>query len=391
VESSAYLQHPRLSDLNSHGRCFTGIKIEIDSPPHILTPSDPSGYLISPTPPTPAALLHRRCSDASSVSWDSGCESSLPSTPGGPGDYGSHPRQLSYTDSLLMDGDTDGVYSPSGSAISHGIAIAPKLLSLPSYPNSAPMIPQSHPAHPSHTSQYQHQRCSPPMHMGMGLGPSPLPLRSMSSCGALHPSQQQQQQQHQQQQQQQAQNRKSSSDSGLDCFRDRFSGYSYPIQTCSSPQELGYSPDQYSLLPAEYQSHGARLEFTAPPNCNEAAMSALHLRYLPRSPMTPGLPLDGQLRKHAAATAKKAKGAALGRLPVVVSNKDKPHACSVGACSARFKRQEHLRRHERTHTDERPFGCNVCGRKFSRTDNLRMHRKTHMKKTGRNLFVPGLE
>ncbi|KAA8902270.1 hypothetical protein FN846DRAFT_756576, partial [Sphaerosporella brunnea] len=57
----------------------------------------------------------------------------------------------------------------------------------------------------------------------------------------------------------------------------------------------------------------------------------------------------------------------------------KPHICAIGSCNARFKRQEHLRRHERTHTDERPFSCEVCGRKFSRTDNLRMHRKTHMK------------
>ncbi|KAF8251509.1 hypothetical protein K440DRAFT_463229, partial [Wilcoxina mikolae CBS 423.85] len=55
----------------------------------------------------------------------------------------------------------------------------------------------------------------------------------------------------------------------------------------------------------------------------------------------------------------------------------KPHICTVATCDMRFKRQEHLRRHERTHTDERPFVCDVCGKRFSRTDNLKSHRKTH--------------
>ncbi|PTB49870.1 hypothetical protein M431DRAFT_152935 [Trichoderma harzianum CBS 226.95] len=43
-------------------------------------------------------------------------------------------------------------------------------------------------------------------------------------------------------------------------------------------------------------------------------------------------------------------------------------------CNKEFKRQEHLERHIRTHTRERPFGC-VCGRTFSRPDLLNRHRR----------------
>lgn len=49
-----------------------------------------------------------------------------------------------------------------------------------------------------------------------------------------------------------------------------------------------------------------------------------------------------------------------------------PHTCPY--CSRNFKRPEHLRRHCRTHTKEKPFVCS-CGAAFTRTDLLRRHEK----------------
>ncbi|CCJ28969.1 unnamed protein product [Pneumocystis jirovecii] len=74
-------------------------------------------------------------------------------------------------------------------------------------------------------------------------------------------------------------------------------------------------------------------------------------------------------------------------LPLVVSSLDKTHICDI--CNKRFKRYEHLKRHERSHTSEKPFQCSIreCGRWFSRSDNLRAHLRTHFRRGGRNLFV----
>ncbi|KAG5367880.1 C2H2 finger domain transcription factor dvrA [Yarrowia sp. C11] len=46
-----------------------------------------------------------------------------------------------------------------------------------------------------------------------------------------------------------------------------------------------------------------------------------------------------------------------------------------GDCKMTFTRSEHLARHIRKHTGERPFRCH-CGKTFSRLDNLRQHIQT---------------
>lgn len=45
-------------------------------------------------------------------------------------------------------------------------------------------------------------------------------------------------------------------------------------------------------------------------------------------------------------------------------------------CNMSFTRSEHLARHKRKHTGERPFTCPHCHKNFSRLDNLRQHKQT---------------
>lgn len=53
----------------------------------------------------------------------------------------------------------------------------------------------------------------------------------------------------------------------------------------------------------------------------------------------------------------------------------KKHKCPL--CLARFQRPEHVKRHLKSHSLEKPFQCDVqdCGRRFNRKDNLKAHLK----------------
>ncbi|ORZ02635.1 hypothetical protein BCR43DRAFT_519923 [Syncephalastrum racemosum] len=61
-------------------------------------------------------------------------------------------------------------------------------------------------------------------------------------------------------------------------------------------------------------------------------------------------------------------------------HKPKLFQCTgFGDCKMVFTRSEHLARHTRKHTGEKPFGCIVpgCARRFSRFDNMMQHTQTH--------------
>ncbi|KAI8333056.1 hypothetical protein BC941DRAFT_473708 [Chlamydoabsidia padenii] len=93
---------------------------------------------------------------------------------------------------------------------------------------------------------------------------------------------------------------------------------------------------------------------------------------LPPSPTSSSLAFEG--------TAKKQRK----HRSVATNNNDdsgqqKSHVCPMTQCQRRFKRLEHLKRHMRIHTLERPFACTFpkCHKHFSRSDNLSQHMKTH--------------
>ncbi|KAI9660591.1 MAG: hypothetical protein M1821_009943 [Bathelium mastoideum] len=64
-------------------------------------------------------------------------------------------------------------------------------------------------------------------------------------------------------------------------------------------------------------------------------------------------------------------------------------------CDKAFGRPEHLNRHRKTHTAERPFECPICisggqHKSFGRQDNRQAHYETHLikKRGSRNVYVP---
>ncbi|XP_065309794.2 zinc finger protein 436-like isoform X6 [Dermacentor albipictus] len=51
------------------------------------------------------------------------------------------------------------------------------------------------------------------------------------------------------------------------------------------------------------------------------------------------------------------------------------HKCE--SCGKQFYRSDHLVRHYRTHTDERPYKCEICDKMFRRSYDLDVHKRIH--------------
>ena len=58
---------------------------------------------------------------------------------------------------------------------------------------------------------------------------------------------------------------------------------------------------------------------------------------------------------------------------IIKTDRPRPYLCPT--CTRGFARQEHLKRHERSHTNEKPFLCAFCGRCFARRDLVLRHQQ----------------
>ena len=166
-------------------------------------------------------------------------------------------------------------------------------------------------------------------------------------------------------------------------------------------------PPSYSDFPASYSSFQSQTPTTSvrsgslsTPSGLDTPMSRISggsAEYVGDSQFSPAY-ADGIPRPHRQHSRRMARRDSsrqalnLESLPSII--KQVQFKCKEPGCKGRFKRQEHLKRHMKSHSKEKPHVCWVpgCHRAFSRSDNLNAHyTKTHSKRGGRNRYVATLD
>jgi zinc finger protein BrlA len=165
-----------------------------------------------------------------------------------------------------------------------------------------------------------------------------------------------------------------------------------------------------SSSPGSMACHGGNMSYMMP-SCNEIKSSSSSTT--PTRPSTLRPPKLEQLQSpaalHRAQTQQDAEKHAKGQMARVekrrmkralresilpnnwrVQNKPKKF-CTWPGCNGKFQRQEHLKRHEKTHNGKEVFPCPFCEHIFNRTDNLKQHVWLHTqegKKSSRTKYHP---
>ncbi|KAJ5725078.1 uncharacterized protein N7483_006435 [Penicillium malachiteum] len=171
----------------------------------------------------------------------------------------------------------------------------------------------------------------------------------------------------------------------------------------ATPPSSSYSefPTNIHGFKAHTPSTPVRSVSLGTPSGSDTPVSRLsgHNEYHDEYPVSP-VYRDGMIRTHIhrQPTRKSSKkqltrsNLSLENLPPII--KQVQFKCKEPNCKGRFKRQEHLKRHMKSHSKEKPHVCWVpgCHRAFSRSDNLNAHyTKTHSKRGGRNRYVATLD
>ncbi|XP_028400951.1 zinc finger protein 155-like isoform X2 [Dendronephthya gigantea] len=68
------------------------------------------------------------------------------------------------------------------------------------------------------------------------------------------------------------------------------------------------------------------------------------------------------------------------KVPVLEASEEKKHRFYCRFCNKPYHWRSHWKAHERIHTGERPFQCEICGKCFTRSDGLQCHKHTHLSK-----------
>ncbi|GMG19521.1 unnamed protein product [Ambrosiozyma monospora] len=149
----------------------------------------------------------------------------------------------------------------------------------------------------------------------------------------------------------------------------------------AAPQQQMYSQAQVQIQ---------QQPFMTPPHHGSISLSSNSSHPHPKSPSKSIRQVKSRMKKSTSVTLNELKQPEKLDLPEQSARsksrsksspdheKKKIHECPL--CHSRFQRPEHVKRHMRSHSSEKPFACPQpnCGKRFNRNDNLKQHlRKIH--------------